>query len=41
MPAAHDDEALPGERHAPLTTRSLHGPDARTGRRPSGRPAAA
>ncbi|MEU7430108.1 hypothetical protein AB0B07_04400 [Streptomyces sioyaensis] len=41
MPAARDDEALPGERHAPLTARPLHGPDARSGRRPSGRPAAA
>ncbi|WP_268837027.1 hypothetical protein [Streptomyces sioyaensis] len=41
MPAARDDETLPGERHAPRLVRSLHGPDARTGRRPSGRPTAA
>ncbi|MFI9075792.1 hypothetical protein ACIGW8_04665 [Streptomyces sioyaensis] len=41
MPAARDDEALPAERHAPRTVGSLHGPDDRTGRRPSGRPAAA
>ncbi|WP_275416016.1 hypothetical protein [Streptomyces sioyaensis] len=41
MPAAQDDEALPGERHAPRAARPLHEPDARTGRRPSGRPAAA
>ncbi|MFI0904668.1 hypothetical protein ACH4TE_14165 [Streptomyces sioyaensis] len=41
MPAVQDDEALPGERHAPLAARPLRGPDAGTGRRPSGRPAAA
>ncbi|MFI9257437.1 hypothetical protein ACIGT4_06900 [Streptomyces sioyaensis] len=41
MPAARDDEALPGERQAPLAARSLSGPYARSGRRPSGRPAAA
>ncbi|MFF7230334.1 MULTISPECIES: hypothetical protein [unclassified Streptomyces] len=41
MPAARDDEALPGERRSPRTARPLHGPDVRSGRRPSGRPAAA